>query len=144
MMKYFNVIHFTSVHYDVGCYIHYLWNVWNALLLTCHAASVLIFVISCWCTCVMTCLMWHNYSSDFVRFPRYCFPFGRPEGSLKATLSLLERVRSGMFSCSVDFLFSTKYLWHVIKSSSNLSDSDIVCILCTSKSDGVLSKACSK
>ena len=23
---------------------------------------------------------------------RYCFPFGRPEGSLKATLSLLERV----------------------------------------------------
>lgn len=24
---------------------------------------------------------------------RYCFPFGRPEGSLKATLSLLERVR---------------------------------------------------
>lgn len=25
-------------------------------------------------------------------FCRYCFPFGRPEGSLKATLSLLERV----------------------------------------------------
>lgn len=26
-------------------------------------------------------------------FPcRYCFPFGRPEGALKATLSLLERV----------------------------------------------------
>src|SRR5271156_2764214 len=24
---------------------------------------------------------------------RYCFPFGRPEGALKATLSLLERVR---------------------------------------------------
>lgn len=23
---------------------------------------------------------------------RYCFPFGRPEGSLKATISLLERV----------------------------------------------------
>lgn len=23
---------------------------------------------------------------------RYCFPFGRPEGALKATLSLLERV----------------------------------------------------
>ena len=23
---------------------------------------------------------------------RYCFPFGRPEGSLKATVSLLERV----------------------------------------------------
>lgn len=23
---------------------------------------------------------------------RYCFPFGRPEGSLKSTLSLLERV----------------------------------------------------
>lgn len=26
-------------------------------------------------------------------FFRYCFPFGRPEGALKATLSLLERVR---------------------------------------------------
>lgn len=25
-------------------------------------------------------------------FHRYCFPFGRPEGALKATLSLLERV----------------------------------------------------
>lgn len=25
-------------------------------------------------------------------FYRYCFPFGRPEGALKATLSLLERV----------------------------------------------------
>lgn len=25
-------------------------------------------------------------------FCRYCFPFGRPEGALKATLSLLERV----------------------------------------------------
>lgn len=24
---------------------------------------------------------------------RYCFPFGRPDGALKATLSLLERVR---------------------------------------------------
>jgi calcium-dependent secretion activator len=24
---------------------------------------------------------------------RFCFPFGRPEGALKATLSLLERVR---------------------------------------------------
>ena len=27
-----------------------------------------------------------------VSFFRYCFPFGRPEGALKATLSLLERV----------------------------------------------------
>lgn len=25
---------------------------------------------------------------------RYCFPFGRPEGALKGTLSLLERVGS--------------------------------------------------
>lgn len=25
---------------------------------------------------------------------RYCFPFGRPEGALKATLSLLERVKN--------------------------------------------------
>jgi hypothetical protein len=24
---------------------------------------------------------------------RFCFPFGRPEGALKATISLLERVR---------------------------------------------------
>lgn len=31
--------------------------------------------------------------NDFLIIPfRYCFPFGRPEGSLKATLSLLERV----------------------------------------------------
>lgn len=30
-----------------------------------------------------------NFSFDF---HRYCFPFGRPEGSLKSTLSLLERV----------------------------------------------------
>ncbi|KAG8261843.1 dense core granule exocytosis [Homalodisca vitripennis] len=27
-----------------------------------------------------------------LRYGRYCFPFGRPEGALKATLSLLERV----------------------------------------------------
>lgn len=27
---------------------------------------------------------------------RYCFPFGRPEGALKATLSLLERVSTLM------------------------------------------------
>lgn len=28
----------------------------------------------------------------FICHNRYCFPFGRPEGALKATLSLLERV----------------------------------------------------
>lgn len=28
----------------------------------------------------------------FLAFGRFCFPFGRPEGALKATLSLLERV----------------------------------------------------
>lgn len=28
----------------------------------------------------------------FIFTLRYCFPFGRPEGALKATLSLLERV----------------------------------------------------
>ena len=33
---------------------------------------------------------------------RYCFPFGRPEGALKATLSLLERVR-----------MEVKDRWHV-------------------------------
>lgn len=33
------------------------------------------------------------HCSFYARQPfRYCFPFGRPEGSLKATLSLLERV----------------------------------------------------
>uniref|UniRef100_T1IUE0 Uncharacterized protein n=1 Tax=Strigamia maritima TaxID=126957 RepID=T1IUE0_STRMM len=31
---------------------------------------------------------------------RYCFPFGRPEGALKATLSLLERVNiKNFYSC---------------------------------------------
>lgn len=30
--------------------------------------------------------------SSFAPFSRFCFPFGRPEGALKATLSLLERV----------------------------------------------------
>lgn len=37
----------------------------------------------------------YNLTSDFKFYivpPRYCFPFGRPEGALKATLSLLERV----------------------------------------------------
>jgi hypothetical protein len=29
---------------------------------------------------------------------RFCFPFGRPEGALKATLSLLERVRRELFA----------------------------------------------
>lgn len=29
---------------------------------------------------------------QYCNINRYCFPFGRPEGSLKATLSLLERV----------------------------------------------------
>lgn len=29
---------------------------------------------------------------EIVCLCRYCFPFGRPEGALKATLSLLERV----------------------------------------------------
>lgn len=32
-------------------------------------------------------------------YPRYCFPFGRPEGALKATLSLLERVSMRMRKC---------------------------------------------
>jgi len=29
---------------------------------------------------------------------RFCFPFGRPEGALKATISLLERVNQGSIS----------------------------------------------
>lgn len=32
------------------------------------------------------------FEHEFSFCNRYCFPFGRPEGSLKATLSLLERV----------------------------------------------------
>ena len=36
-------------------------------------------------------------------FCRYSFPFGRPEGALKATLSLFERVSIVMFAfCTVD------------------------------------------
>ena len=30
-------------------------------------------------------------------FFRYCFPFGRPEGALKSTLTLFERVRLNKF-----------------------------------------------
>lgn len=30
--------------------------------------------------------------SLYLKFSRYTFPFGRPEGGLKATISLLERV----------------------------------------------------
>lgn len=33
-----------------------------------------------------------DYFSWNVLFYRYCFPFGRPEGFLKATLTLLDRV----------------------------------------------------
>lgn len=41
-------------------------------------------------------------------FHRYCFPFGRPEGALKATLSLLERVGNFYYwtdACKVVFFF---------------------------------------
>jgi hypothetical protein len=34
---------------------------------------------------------------------RFCFPFGRPEGALKATISLLERVIIGVAR------------WHILK-----------------------------
>lgn len=40
----------------------------------------------------------HYYSLWFCSCHRYCFPFGRPEGALKATLSLLERVMIPLFS----------------------------------------------
>ncbi|VDQ16620.1 unnamed protein product [Trichobilharzia regenti] len=30
---------------------------------------------------------------------RYCFPFGRPEGALEKTISLLERVSGNMRIC---------------------------------------------
>lgn len=39
----------------------------------------------------------------FFCFWRYCFPFGRPEGALKATLSLLERV---CFNITLQILFT--------------------------------------
>jgi len=29
---------------------------------------------------------------------RFCFPFGRPEGALKASISLLERVKPSKFN----------------------------------------------
>ena len=32
------------------------------------------------------------YNNNIELFARFCFPFGRPEGALKSTLSLLERV----------------------------------------------------
>lgn len=35
---------------------------------------------------------WSYLIFFYLNFFRYCFPFGRPEGALKATLSLLERV----------------------------------------------------
>lgn len=34
----------------------------------------------------------HIFKLIFFLIKRYCFPFGRPEGALKQTLSLLERV----------------------------------------------------
>ena len=44
---------------------------------------------------------------------RYCFPFGRPEGALKATLSLLERVRmevkDNMYAETWTLLW-----WHIV------------------------------
>ena len=36
---------------------------------------------------------------------RFCFPFGRPEGALKSTLSLLERVRGASFFFLIVFKF---------------------------------------
>ena len=33
-----------------------------------------------------------SFSFGWLKFSRSCFPFGRPEGALKATLSLMERV----------------------------------------------------
>lgn len=40
----------------------------------------------------------HRHENLMCCLHRYCFPFGRPEGALKATLSLLERV-SIFYSC---------------------------------------------
>ena len=48
-----------------------------------------------------------------VSFFRYCFPFGRPEGALKATLSLLERVIKnsvGIYAKTILFLCGYIYV----------------------------------
>lgn len=50
-------------------------------------------------------------------FDRYCFPFGRPEGALKATLSLLERVStlSGIVrKLNNEHVFQNGPLFHTI------------------------------
>lgn len=51
----------------------------------CHLFFIFIFFCCRWfCLCRQKCFPLH----------RYCFPFGRPDGALKATLSLQERVRT--------------------------------------------------
>jgi len=57
------------------------------------------------CTTCTTCVdfLIRKYSL------RYCFPFGRPEGALKATLSLLERVI--YFPQTTVFAFLSHFLW---------------------------------
>ena len=40
---------------------------------------------------------------------RYCFPFGRPEGALKGTLSLLERVKKRRSNCSTTTTRSPRF-----------------------------------
>ncbi|KAF6772363.1 hypothetical protein AHF37_08728, partial [Paragonimus kellicotti] len=48
---------------------------------------------------------------------RYCFPFGRPEGALEKTISLLERVRQ----CSVVFLHLFRHS-HCTNGNTKLCD----------------------
>lgn len=58
-------------------------------------------------------------------FYRYCFPFGRPEGALKSTLSLLERVMNCFHAAFISLVTFTinlieavswcsKYNWQLI------------------------------
>uniref|UniRef100_A0A674ENG9 Ca2+-dependent activator protein for secretion a n=1 Tax=Salmo trutta TaxID=8032 RepID=A0A674ENG9_SALTR len=58
---------------------------------------------------------------------RYCFPFGRPEGALKATLSLLERV------CYYASFFNVEGKFY-----SHVSPSILTCDLCASENVGRL------
>jgi len=43
--------------------------------------------------------------NNFFYSDRYSFPFGRPEGALKSTLSLLERVSSFLISALMSKFF---------------------------------------
>ena len=48
--------------------------------------------------------------TSFFHVSRYSFPFGRPEGALKATLSLFERVNRRFSPCNnIDQFYAGEY-----------------------------------